>query len=320
MLVDAFFKSRRSHTGTLVDALSESQRSHTGLRGFLSAYILLFHCLHYSEYGVDIVGSAMVSFFFLLSGFALTLQYLPGAMSRRAERAFSSEMSGNSLRSGKSSTSTSDGASDGKSDAESPRAGWEALLMIVLDEDLLPPTTNKYKSVSNMIGEQSATDKSGAFLPEDSVSSPTPTFLSPDEDLIEDEDFDRSRSIAAHAAPTQQLRQPDQILRFGPFLQNRLARVLPVTNLAHALAIPSVSTPGLRRYTPGILPENLFPAILWNCVIPANTWVGGGPMYSLAGPAWTISTLMAFYVLFPKLIFPWVERKLACSKVKRLSW
>eukprot|EP00941_MAST-03F_sp_MAST-3F-sp1_P005264 g5264.t1 len=45
-----------------------------GLRGFLSLYIVLFHCLIYSI-GWDIQGSGQMSFFFLLSGFSLAVVY-----------------------------------------------------------------------------------------------------------------------------------------------------------------------------------------------------------------------------------------------------
>ena len=46
-----------------------------GLRGFLALYILLFHSLLYSDLRVNILGQAIVPWFYLLSGFSLALRY-----------------------------------------------------------------------------------------------------------------------------------------------------------------------------------------------------------------------------------------------------
>ena len=46
-----------------------------GLRGFLALYILLFHSLLYSDLRVNILGQAIIPWFYLLSGFSLALRY-----------------------------------------------------------------------------------------------------------------------------------------------------------------------------------------------------------------------------------------------------
>ena len=53
---------------------------HVGLRGFLASYIAVFHCLIYSKSRVNICGSAIMSFFFLLSGFACAVANTPKAL------------------------------------------------------------------------------------------------------------------------------------------------------------------------------------------------------------------------------------------------
>ena len=68
------------------DAKAESARVSTttlnGLRGFLSIYIMVFHTLIFCKWQVGILGSVLMTFFFLISGFLLGIkegkrQYAP---------------------------------------------------------------------------------------------------------------------------------------------------------------------------------------------------------------------------------------------------
>ena len=65
----------RPHEDTAVD-----MTLHRGLRGVLASYIALFHCVVFSKLQVDICGSAIMSFFFLLSGFACAVAHTPKAL------------------------------------------------------------------------------------------------------------------------------------------------------------------------------------------------------------------------------------------------
>ena len=47
----------------------------TGLRGFLAFYIMLFHSLLYSDLSFNIFGQVLIPWFYILSGFCLTLKY-----------------------------------------------------------------------------------------------------------------------------------------------------------------------------------------------------------------------------------------------------
>lgn len=48
---------------------------HGGLRGLLSIWIVVFHCLIFDKHPIDVQGSSLMPFFFLLSGFSLTIGY-----------------------------------------------------------------------------------------------------------------------------------------------------------------------------------------------------------------------------------------------------
>jgi peptidoglycan/LPS O-acetylase OafA/YrhL len=56
--------------GELVD-----MAAHNGLRGVLACWVMLFHCVLYSDYPLDLQGSSLMPFFFLLSGFTLAVVY-----------------------------------------------------------------------------------------------------------------------------------------------------------------------------------------------------------------------------------------------------
>ena len=49
-----------------------------GLRGASACWIMLFHCIIYSNYSMDFQGSSIMPLFFLLSGFMLTIAYSRG--------------------------------------------------------------------------------------------------------------------------------------------------------------------------------------------------------------------------------------------------
>lgn len=49
-----------------------------GLRGAAAFWIMLFHCIIYSDHPIDFQGSSVMPLFFLLSGFMLTVAYSRG--------------------------------------------------------------------------------------------------------------------------------------------------------------------------------------------------------------------------------------------------
>ena len=49
--------------------------AHAGLRGAASLWVMLFHCVYYSEFQMNFQGSSLMPLFFLLSGFSLTIRY-----------------------------------------------------------------------------------------------------------------------------------------------------------------------------------------------------------------------------------------------------
>lgn len=49
--------------------------AHNGLRGLLAVWVMVFHCVLYSDYPIDLQGSSFMPFFFLLSGFSLVVTY-----------------------------------------------------------------------------------------------------------------------------------------------------------------------------------------------------------------------------------------------------
>lgn len=78
------------------------------------------------------------------------------------------------------------------------------------------------------------------------------------------------------------------------FLQNRMARCLPIYYLSNVLAVPL-----------GFFGHGFHPAKFWSTskqtILPIFTWWTGRPS-SFNGPAWTVSTLMAFYLVFPFIL------------------
>lgn len=48
---------------------------HTGLRGILAVWVALFHCVLYSKLEYNLQGSSLMPFFFILSGFSLSVVY-----------------------------------------------------------------------------------------------------------------------------------------------------------------------------------------------------------------------------------------------------
>ncbi len=58
--------------------------AHTGMRGLLSLWIVIFHCLLYSI-GWNLNGSALMAFFYLLSGYSLAVRYGEAEYGTRAE-------------------------------------------------------------------------------------------------------------------------------------------------------------------------------------------------------------------------------------------
>jgi peptidoglycan/LPS O-acetylase OafA/YrhL len=50
-------------------------KDHGGLRGLAAVWVVIFHCMYYSTYPIDLLGSTLMPLFFLLSGFSLTIGY-----------------------------------------------------------------------------------------------------------------------------------------------------------------------------------------------------------------------------------------------------
>lgn len=59
-----------SRKGSAIDMTGQN-----GLRGLLSIWIVVFHCLYYDHNPIDLQGSSLMPLFFLLSGFSLTIGY-----------------------------------------------------------------------------------------------------------------------------------------------------------------------------------------------------------------------------------------------------
>ena len=98
------------------------------------------------------------------------------------------------------------------------------------------------------------------------------------------------------------------------FWQNRFARIAPlylVTSLlgSHALLTGHfyVPPPG----TGGKGSSNLFAVTVFFLFVPISTWFGwpNGPNFN--GPAWFVSTIAAFYAVFPFLTLRKVKAKAA---------
>ncbi|MDJ0827730.1 MAG: acyltransferase [Rhodobacter sp.] len=85
------------------------------------------------------------------------------------------------------------------------------------------------------------------------------------------------------------------------FYRNRVARIAPVYYVAMLIALP-LAVAGRSwvppEWIPWTLATNLFAVQMWISWVPV----------SFVGPAWTISTLAFFYVLFPWLL-RWHERQ-----------
>ena len=105
-------------------------------------------------------------------------------------------------------------------------------------------------------------------------------------------------------------------IAWGTFLQNRLARVYPLHIVASLICIPR-DFYGYGGYQPtaGRTAQQLF-----NTVVPVSTWWPFQPAAAFVGfnsSAWTISTLLFFYAVFPWLL-PGLQRVRPANLARRI--
>ena len=100
--------------------------------------------------------------------------------------------------------------------------------------------------------------------------------------------------------PWEKLENGERRFEYGPYLQNRFARIGPLYYLTQILFIPAYILLGghdAQFYSPVTLGSTILATL--TCT---NTWFYPLSRRPFMDPAWTINTLFFFYLVFPFLL------------------